>query len=202
MTVTKATATVLLGNLEATYDGSPKPAAATTDPSGLNVVVTYDESATAPTTPGTYRVAAVIDDPNYAGESSDSLVISPRSLGNWEANMFTPAQIDAGESAPAADPDGDGLTNLAEYALGGEPYAFTPQPAVTSDGATISITFQRPAWIGDVAFHAEAGGDFATWEQLTLEVLNPGSDPETVRATLTLPTPKPERRFLRLRFVK
>lgn len=202
VTVTKAAAAVLLGNLTTTYDGSPKPAAASTDPTGLNVILTYDAAATAPTTPGIYQVFAVIDDPNYAGESSDSLVIAPRSLGNWETDMFTAEQIAAGESAPDADPDGDGLNNLAEYALGSQPYAFTPQPAVTSDATSMSITFLRPAYIGDVTYHAEAGGDFATWQDLTLEVLNPGSDPETVRATRTLPAPKPARQFLRLRFEK
>ena len=202
VTVTKAAATVTLGNLAATYDGTPKPASATTAPASLSVAVTYNGSATAPTVPGTYPVSAVIDNPNYAGSTSASLVVASRTLANWESGNFTPAQIAAGESALTADPDHDGLTNLAEYALGGQPYAFTPQPVPTSDGASLSITFQRPAWISDVTYHAEAGGDFATWSELSLEVLNPGSDPESVRATYSFPVPKPGQCFLRLRFEK
>jgi autotransporter-associated beta strand protein len=130
------------------------------------------------------------------------LVIHPRSFDSWETAVFTPAQIAAGESALAADPDKDGLTNLAEYALGGDPYQFTVQPAVTTDANSVSITFQRPAHIGDVTYHAEAGGNLADWEELALEVLNPGSDPEIVRATQAFSPGKPAAQFLRLRFVK
>ncbi|WP_407639368.1 MBG domain-containing protein [Geotalea uraniireducens] len=44
-----------LGNLSATYDGSPKSATATTTPAGLAVTITYNGSAIPPTTPGTIR---------------------------------------------------------------------------------------------------------------------------------------------------
>jgi hypothetical protein len=111
-------------------------------------------------------------------------------------------QILAGESAVDADPDHDGLTNLAEYALGGNPYGFTPQPAVTRDATSVSMVFQRPAHIGDVTYQVQAGADFQSWQDLTLEVLNPGSDPESVRASETLTVPAPAARFLRLRFTK
>ncbi|MEY3897885.1 MAG: hypothetical protein RLZZ214_3406, partial [Verrucomicrobiota bacterium] len=200
VTVNKATATVTLGGLAATYDGMPHPVSATTTPTGLAVLLTYNGSATAPTVPGTYPVLADIADANHSGSTADTLVIAARSLENWVTGKFSPAQIAAGESAPSADPDHDGLTNLAEYALGGQPYAFTAQPAMTSDATSMSVTFQRPAWIGDVIYQAEAGDNFTTWAALTLEVLNPGSDPETVRATHTFPLPKPAKTFLRLRF--
>ncbi|MEO7101330.1 MAG: rhamnogalacturonan lyase B N-terminal domain-containing protein [Luteolibacter sp.] len=202
VTITKAAATVTLSNLAATYDGTAKSASTSTTPSGLNLVVTYDGSATSPTAPGKYAVSAVTNDPNYAGSTSGTLVIAQRSLESWQTSRFTAAQIAAGEAAPDADPDHDGLTNLAEYALGGEPYAFTPQPVVTSDGITQSIIFQRPAWIGDVLYHAQTGSDFTTWSELPLEVLNPGSDPETVRVTRNLATHKPDKIFLRLMFSK
>lgn len=202
VTVNKATASVQLGSLSATYDGAPKSATATTNPSGLTVNLTYNASSTAPTAPGTYPVVGSIDSPSYVGSSSASLVIASRSFADWETGKFTPAQISAGESAPTADPDHDGLTNLAEYALGAQPYVFTPQPAVSENASSLSITFQRPAYISDVNYQAEVGPDFTTWSALTLEVLTPGTDPETVRATYTLPTPRPAKSFLRLRFQK
>ncbi|MBJ7424944.1 MAG: endo-1,4-beta-xylanase, partial [Akkermansiaceae bacterium] len=79
VTVEKATATVTLGNLAATYDGNPKPASATTVPAGLTVSLTYNSSATAPTSAGTYPVVATINDPNYVGSNSGTLVIQQAS---------------------------------------------------------------------------------------------------------------------------
>ncbi len=67
LTVGKALATVSLGNTLQLYDGSPKQVAATTDPAGLTVQVTYDGSAGLPVNPGTYQVMAIISDPGLPG---------------------------------------------------------------------------------------------------------------------------------------
>jgi autotransporter-associated beta strand protein len=135
-------------------------------------------------------------------DTSAAITVISRTFEAWETATFTQQQINAGESAMTADPDQDGLSNLAEYALGTLPYTFTPQPPIVSDSTSMSVTFQRPAWIGDVIYHAEAGDNFTDWNALALEVLTPGTDPETVRATYTLPVPKPAMSFLRLRFEK
>ncbi len=76
LVISKATATVTLGNLGATYDGTAKPASAATSPVEIVVNLTYDGSATAPTDAGSYEVVATVNDPNYEGTSSDTLVIS------------------------------------------------------------------------------------------------------------------------------
>lgn len=200
ISVSKAAATITLGSLSANYDASPRPVTVHTDPAGLATLVTYDGSSSAPVVPGSYQVSASVQDPQYTGAATGTLVISPRSFSSWEIKSFTPAQILAGESAPDADPDRDGLTNLAEYALGTDPHAFTAQPAVIRDGNSVSMTFQRPAHVDDVIYQVQAGRDFRIWENLTLEVLNPGSDPETVRASKTFPAPPPPSQFLRMRF--
>ena len=75
LTVNKAVATVTLGGLSQTHDGLPKPVTVTTQPAGLNVVVTYDGAVAAPSAPGTYRVEAVVDDVNYRGGTSGTLTI-------------------------------------------------------------------------------------------------------------------------------
>ncbi|MGM0594610.1 MAG: MBG domain-containing protein, partial [Pseudomonadota bacterium] len=77
LTISKAAASVTLSQLQATYDGSPKPAGAATDPAGLAVSLTYDGSATAPTDAGSYDVVATVTDPNYQGEATGVLNISP-----------------------------------------------------------------------------------------------------------------------------
>jgi autotransporter-associated beta strand protein len=202
VSVVKADASVTLSGLNPTYDGAPKPVGVSTVPGGLACVVSYNGSPTAPTAPGSYAVSAVVDDPLYQGSASGTLVIAPRSFDSWESTRFSPAQILAGDSAPEADPDHDGLANLAEYALGADPHAFTPQPQAARDGNVISLTFQRPAHIGDVIYQVQAGSDLQTWEDLTLEVLDPGEDPETVRASKTLGAPPPSAQFLRIRVSK
>lgn len=204
LVIGKATASVTLGSLSATYDGTAKSVTATTTPSGLTVNFTYDGSPTAPTDAGAYAVIGTISSANYTGSATGSLVIAQasRTYSAWVSENFTSAQIAAGESSESADPDRDGLTNLAEYALGSNPYTFSPQPAVTTNASSLSITFQRPALTNDVTYYAETSPDFASWEALTLDVLSSGSDPETVRATYTYPNPKPAKQFIRLRFRK
>jgi sugar lactone lactonase YvrE len=86
LVISKGTATVTLGNLIQTYTGSPLSATATTVPAGLTVSFTYNGSETAPTAPGRYTVVATINDTNYQGSGTATLVISKRSatvtLGN------------------------------------------------------------------------------------------------------------------------
>jgi autotransporter-associated beta strand protein len=200
-TVVSVTATDDAGEGSLTYTWSATgPAAVSFSPNATNSA----KNATATfTAPGSYTLTVTVTDGPGLFVENSIMIISPRSITSWETAKFTPEQIQAGESAPDADPDRDGLSNLAEYALGGDPHAFNQQPAVGMDTTSVTITFQRPAWIGDVTYHAEAGGDFMSWEQLALEILTaPGSDPETVRATYLLPNPAPGRCFIRLRFEK
>jgi hypothetical protein len=76
LTVNKATGTVTLGNLNQTYSGSAEAATATTIPTGLTVNFTYNNSANAPTNAGSYTVIGTINDPNYAGSVTNTLVIA------------------------------------------------------------------------------------------------------------------------------
>jgi hypothetical protein len=97
--VQRAVATVTLGGLSATYDGTPKSATATTAPVGLAVTLTYAGNPTAPTNAGSYAVVATISDPSYQGSANGTLVIAkanqtitfaalaPRTVGNA---AFTP----------------------------------------------------------------------------------------------------------------
>jgi CSLREA domain-containing protein len=80
LTNLKGTATITLGNLLQGYDGNAKFATATTNPSGLTVVITYSQNGqpvTSPTDVGSYDVSAVINDNNYQGSATGSLLIGP-----------------------------------------------------------------------------------------------------------------------------
>jgi hypothetical protein len=74
VTTDKATATVTLGDLTHTYDGTQKSASATTTPNGLtvNFVYTPDTRINA----GNYAVTATVDDANYEGSATGTLVIN------------------------------------------------------------------------------------------------------------------------------
>ncbi len=80
LTVNKATASIALGSLSQTYNGSAKAATATTTPSGLAVTFTYNGSATVPANAGSYTVVGTINDANYQGSATSTLVINPAAL--------------------------------------------------------------------------------------------------------------------------
>jgi hypothetical protein len=79
MVIEKATSTITLGSLSQTYNGSAKSATVTTTPSGLAVMFTYNGSATVPTSAGNYTVVATINDANYQGSTTNTLVIAQAS---------------------------------------------------------------------------------------------------------------------------
>ena len=74
--ITKPAASVTLGSLSGFFDGSPKPATATTVPAGLMVIITYNGSTTVPIDVGSYAVVATVIDASYAGSASGALNIS------------------------------------------------------------------------------------------------------------------------------
>jgi hypothetical protein len=76
LVIGQASATVTLGSLSQSYDGTAKSATATTVPSGLTVTFTYDGSPNAPTNVGTYVVIGTVTDINYQGSATNNLVIS------------------------------------------------------------------------------------------------------------------------------
>ena len=79
-------ASVTLGSLAQTYSGSAISATAVTSPIGLTVNFTYNGSATLPIAAGNYTVVGTINDVNYMGNATGTLVISkavaPVSLGS------------------------------------------------------------------------------------------------------------------------
>lgn len=79
LVVQQATAQITLvpASLSQTYNGSPKSVSATTVPANLAYTVTYNGSATQPTNAGSYAVVVTVNDPNYTGTTSGTLVIQP-----------------------------------------------------------------------------------------------------------------------------
>ncbi|HUA36983.1 MAG TPA: MBG domain-containing protein [Candidatus Sulfopaludibacter sp.] len=113
LTVNKATATITLGSLNQTYSGVANPATATTTPSGLGVSFTYNGSTTAPTSAGSYTVVGTINDPNYQGSATGTLVIAQAS-GSITLENLSPTYNGSARTATATTTP-NGLTVTFTY---------------------------------------------------------------------------------------
>jgi len=100
LTIGKAVASVTLGSLTPTYDGTAKSATATTNPASLTVSFTYNGSTTAPTNPGTYAVVGTISDANYQGSASGTLTIG-KAVASVTLGSLTPTYDGTAKSATA-----------------------------------------------------------------------------------------------------
>ena len=138
LTVSPAAATLSLGNLVFTYDGTPHAASVSTSPTGLaGVSVTYTQggvAVAAPTQAGSYTVTATLDNPNYAATSvTGTLVINPATpVVNWT----NPTAITYGTPLGAAQLDPTATVPGS--------FAYTPAAGTllnAGQGQTLSVTF-------------------------------------------------------------
>lgn len=158
--VNKATATVTLGNLAATYNGTPRAATATTNPQGLTVNFTYNGSATAPTNVGTYPVVATIDSANYVGTANGNLVIAKG------------PQTITFEALPARLINGGTFTLVATASSNLAVTYTSSNPGVASvNGSVVTILA-----VGETTITAQQAGDtnyLAATSVPQLQVINP-----------------------------
>ena len=245
--VTAATATITFGDVNFTYDGTPKPVTVSTTPAGLAVSVTYATAPDAPTAAGSYAVVATISAANYTGSATTTLVIAqatqtitftgpadqpfgstpltlnatatsglpvtfavtqgPATLagntltlagagtitltasqpgntnyaaasdvvrsfvvtGNFASFQLTHFTVEElanpAISGPSADPDGDGLANLLEYALGLAPKTANASglPEVAASAGEWTYTYTRPSDRADITYAVERSTDLTSW---------------------------------------
>ena len=154
LVIGKATAIVTLGSLSQTYDGMAKTVTATTDPAGLAMDFTYDGSATAPAAAGSYTVAGTVNEANYHGSATNTLVIgkATATVTTWPAATA----ITYGQTLAAATLSGGAASVAGSFAFttpGTAPAAGTTAQAVTftpTDSAnynlvsgTVSVTVNQ-----------------------------------------------------------
>jgi hypothetical protein len=178
VTVNPTTASVTLGNLNQTFDGSPKPVTVTTDPAGLTTAVTYDTSPTAPTHAGAYEVEATITDPNYQGTASGTLVIGKAT-----------ATIELTGLAQTYDGSPKSVTVTTE------PAELAANVSVTYDGSveepTDAATYAVIATLDHPDYEGSASGSLViskapqTIDFAALAVANFGDAPFALNATAT-----------------
>jgi len=119
--VTAVTASVILGDLAQTNDGTARIVTAITTPLGLSVSLTYNGSGTAPTAAGSYTVIGTISDALYQGAATNTLVVE--SSADPYDEWLTDRSIDPAnpDYAQDADIDGDGMTTYEEYLADTDP---------------------------------------------------------------------------------
>ncbi|MBZ5660252.1 MAG: MBG domain-containing protein [Acidobacteriia bacterium] len=155
LTINKATATVSFGNLTQTYDGTPKPASVATAPSGVSVTLsysgingmTYGPSATAPTSAGSYSVAATTNDPNYSGSGSGTLQVNKAApIVTWSnptaiifGTALSAAQLNATANVPGSFVYAPPLGTVLSAGSQNLSVVFTPTDAADYTTATVNV---------------------------------------------------------------
>lgn len=111
----------------------------------------------------------------------------------WRAGKFTPQELadsalEAALWGDDADPDGDGRSNLLEYATGTEPRIAGPgamESGLEDDGDTLTLTYQRNLDATDVSFQVEKATNLADWSDVDDFHVSTAGNLETRKATVS-----------------
>jgi hypothetical protein len=110
--------------------------------------------------------------------------------------------VAGGQTGARDDPDGDGIPNLIEYALGGDPTdpSARPGPVAGTSGGKLTLTF-TPQRVNGLSYIIEASPDMSDWSDATdvTPLLTAGQSHAHTDSALISNT---QRRFLRLKVVE
>ncbi len=137
------------------------------------------------------------------------LLTAPYQL--WQQANFTTEELtNAAISGDTADPDGDGIPNLAEYALGLNPKApdatGAPVASIQNIGGSnyLTLTYRQVLYDTDISYNVQVSGDLVTWDcgaGFTAVVGSPidnGDGTETWTIQDLVPSDSATARFIRL----
>ena len=133
-----------------------------------------------------------------------------------------PAAANAAVAGNYADPDGDGLSNLEEYAFNTDPLASNPTRSVSASLVTtngqkfLALTFPLVTAALDITYRVEASPDLQSWltgctysgtnrvtvTAHTTEFSRTGAGLETIIVRDNTPVGATPHRFLRLRVTR
>ena len=164
--VTKAAATVTLGGLSQSYDGNAKSVTATTTPTNLAVITTYNGVTNLPVNAGNYIVAATINSPNYVGSGSGTLVVGKAvgtvTLGNLSQTYNGARRAVTVSTVPAGLPFGvtyNGQTNLPVNAGSHAVVATIDSPNYAGSGTGTLVVGKARALVALINLRQTYDGD-------------------------------------------
>ncbi len=135
----------------------------------VNGTATYSTSAL---TVGPHNITATYDGSPYYITSTSEV------LGQQVSNFMTPLQTwyqsfslptdGTGDGANTADPDHDGIQNLVEYALGGNPTVSNASilPASSVVAGKLQFSFSCDDSRTDITYRVEAGDNLSKWTEI------------------------------------
>ncbi len=123
-------------------------------------------------------------------------------FASWQQGFFTPQELgDPAISSEAADPDGDGLSNLLEYAFHFNPRQVSNlnRPYTVVDPNYISLVYPKAIAATDLTYTVEASSDLLNWAAVipVNVILSDDGITQIVKAQVPLVGGQPS--FLRLR---
>lgn len=132
---------------------------------------------------------------------------------SWRNQYFNATQLaDTSVSGHSADPDGDGLNNLLEYALNLDPLTAGPSPVVAtrvSEGANeyLALSFRRRLKEADIDYAPQISDSLESWNEESgtpylIEfgtAINNNDGTETVQYRSSIPYGTSEKEFIRLK---
>ena len=153
---------------------------------------------------GRYTFALVATPDAGPPRSGEVTVVFRDSYEAWVLRRFD--DPDQSEAERLADVDGDGMSNLVEFALGLDPgfpdAEALGSPFISGDGA-LSMVYLRPYLSDDYRIVPEVSSDLLVWESgralVSESVLSSTEDGEWVRAEDLFPADGVTPRFIRLR---
>jgi hypothetical protein len=136
---------------------------------------------------------------------------------NWKTFHFGNNATNAAIAGDFADPDGDGILNLLEYALGSDPTSAGPGNSLGAAvvGGHAQVSFNRNASATDLFYVLESSSNLATWTPalnytsaagwvgsgISVTEAPPSALPpdQTVKVVADLGAPSAQARFVRLK---
>jgi hypothetical protein len=141
--------------------------------------VTFPSSASGPVSfsaHGVYTLRLSADDGSMRTFDDTSVTVVSQFL-KWQSVHFG-AGADPSIAGPRADPDHDGLENLAEYALTSDPRTAdtSAAPVSSRSGDTLSMRWRESSTATDVTVMPQWSDDYRVWHfsELTTEILTSG----------------------------